>query len=479
MMLEQHGQPRFMIAGTHSGVGKTTVSVGLMGAFSKRSLIVQGYKAGPDFIDPSYHSAVTKRPARNLDGYMCTDRVVREIFLRGNQGANLAVIEGVMGLYDGKDPLSNAGSTAEIAKWLGTPVILCLDISSMARSAAAVVLGYQKFDPNIRIAGVIANRAGSEGHFRLVKAAVEQECNVPVLGYLPKLLELKMPERHLGLIPAIERGDMDNFFNQLADLVEATIDLDGILKIAQSSPPIKEPSQKIFQDWEPAGRVGENERVVIAIAKDAAFNFYYPENLELLESFGAQLQYFSPLAGENIPNNASGLYIGGGFPEEFASTLSQQNSVLEDFRFQIMERKLPTFAECGGYMFLCRTVITRDGQEYPMVGILSAAVTMQAKLAALGYREVTAERDTVLLAKGEKARGHEFHYSSLEFDEGAFFEEQYAYTTQAFGRQSHEGVAVDQLLAGYTHLHFASNPHVAERFVTKCREFSKAQEASI
>lgn len=198
-------------------------------------------------------------------------------------------------------------------------------------------------------------------------------------SYLPKSSELEMPERHLGLIPAIERGDMDKFFSQLADLMEATIDLDGLLKITQSSPPIEEPTQTIFKDWESAARICESERVVIAIAKDAAFNFYYPENLELLESYGAELHYFSPLAGEKIPNSASGLYIGGGFPEEFASTLSEQTAVLENFLVQIMERKLPTFAECGGYMFLCRTVTTRDGQEYPMVGVLPAAVKMQAK----------------------------------------------------------------------------------------------------
>lgn len=473
-MPSQNAQPRLVIAGTQSGAGKTTVSVGLMAAFARRGLVVQGFKTGPDFIDPSYHTAVTGRPARNLDGFMCSEEVVREIFLRGSQDADLSIIEGVMGLYDGKSPLSEVGSTAEMGKWLKAPVILCVDVSSMARSAAAVVLGYQKLDPAVQIAGVITNRVGSQRHYHLVKAAIEQECQVPVLGYLPSTTTLAMPERHLGLIPAIERGDIRDLLNRLTDQMEATVDLDGLLQLAVTASVLVKSGKGIFALPAPdINGLVDRERVTIAVAKDAAFNFYYPENLELLESNGARLRYFSPLAGEKIPPDASGLYIGGGFPEEFAAVLSQQTVLLEDFRFQIMDRKLPTFAECGGYMFLCKAVTTQDGKEYPMVGVLPAVVRMQTRLAALGYREVAAIRDTILLEQGEQARGHEFHYSTLEFDAGFAHEDHAGYQTEVFGGADFDGIATDNLLAGYTHLHFASNPRMAGRFVGTCREFKE------
>lgn len=477
-MLGERRLPRLMIAGTSSGAGKTTITVGLMSALYQRGLVVQGFKTGPDFIDPSYHTAVTGRPSRNLDGYMCTREVVQEIFWRGIRDADIAIIEGVMGMYDGLDPLSNAGSTAEMSKWIDAPVLLCVDVSSMARSAAAIVLGYQKLDEGVQIAGVIANRAGSERHFQLVKSGIEQMCQVPVLGYLPHVPALQMPERHLGLIPAIERGELQPLFEHLAQQLEATVDLGALLRIAKQAPEIHPPILEIFSYGQGGKRAGL--QVVIAVAKDAAFNFYYPENLELLESYGATLVYFSPLAGELIPQEACGLYLGGGFPEEFAVTLSQQREVLQDFRQRIVEQGLPTFAECGGYMFLCRTLTTKDGQTYPMAGVLPAEVTMQAKLAALGYREVVAEQDTVLLAKGESARGHEFHYSTLKFDETSAIglEKCHAYTTTAFGRIVQEGYTKGPLLAGYTHLHFASNPKVAKRFVEHCRKFQDRQLTS-
>ncbi|SFJ22209.1 cobyrinate a,c-diamide synthase [Thermoflavimicrobium dichotomicum] len=455
-------RPRFVIAGTGSGVGKTTCTLGLMAAFRKRGLSVQGFKAGPDYIDPSYHTAVTGRPSRNLDTWMCQPERMKEIFLRGSDGADLSIIEGVMGLYDGKSPLSDQGSTAEIAILLNSPIILVVNIQSMARSAAAIVKGYQSLNPNVQIAGVIVNRAGSEGHVRLVQAAIEQECGVPVLGWLGRESDIDIPERHLGLVPAIERGELDPLFEKLAALMEERVDLARLFSIAQAAPVLSEPMDRLFVPKEKT-----KEPVVLAVARDAAFNFYYPENLELLEHAGAKLQFFSPLSGESVPEEADGLLIGGGFPEEFARQLTAQEEVKQSIARRIREG-LPTFAECGGYMYLCRELIDRHGQAYPMVGVIPATVKMQNRLAALGYREVLAATDNILLRQGESARGHEFHYSTLTMEN-----DDYPSAYQITGRRGvqKEGYAKGNLLAGYTHLYFPSNPAMVERWLNVCRTY--------
>jgi cobyrinic acid a,c-diamide synthase len=461
---------RIVIAGTGSGVGKTTVTLGLMAAFKKRGLQVQGFKAGPDYIDPSYHTAVTGRPSRNLDTWMLTPDCMREIFLRGSRGADISIIEGVMGLYDGKDPLSDRGSTAEIAIMLKSPVILIVNIHSMARSAAAVVKGYQLLNPAVPIAGVIANRAGSEGHFRLVQAAIEQECGTPVLGWLSRDPSIDIPERHLGLIPAIERGEIDPLFERLAELVEQGVDLDRLQSIASEAPQLEMPENQLF-----APQASEGEQpVTIAVARDAAFNFYYPENLELLTQYGARLQFFSPLQGERVPEEADGLYIGGGFPEEFVRELSESSEVKDSFREKIAGG-MPTFAECGGYMYLSQAIIDREGNSHPMVGAIPAVVQMKDRLAALGYREVEAVTDNLLLERGEKARGHEFHYSTLTAQT-----ENYASAYETSGRRGkqREGYVRENLLAGYTHLHFASNPAMVKRWISACKEYRQSRRVN-
>ncbi|SEN12398.1 cobyrinate a,c-diamide synthase [Lihuaxuella thermophila] len=458
-------RPRIVIAGTGSGAGKTTVTLGLMAAFQKRGLKVQGFKAGPDYIDPSYHTAVTGRPSRNLDTWMLTPNRMKEIFLNGSREADLSIIEGVMGLYDGKDPLSDRGSTAEIAILLNSPVILVVHIHSMARSAAAVVKGFQLFNPRVPIAGVIANRAGSEGHFRLVQAAIEQECGVPVLGWLPRDPSIDIPERHLGLIPAIERGEIDPLFERLREVVEKGVDLNRVAEIASQAPQLDPPADRLFI----AQEAEQKPSVTIAVARDAAFNFYYPENLELLRQYGARLLYFSPLRGEPVPEDADGLYVGGGFPEEFVRELSADERVKASFRTKIAAG-LPTFAECGGYMYLTQAIIDREGNAHPMAGVIPAVVQMKDRLAALGYREVEAVSDNLLLRRGEKARGHEFHYSTLTPRE-----EDYPPAYESAGRRgkTREGYARGNLLAGYTHLHFASNPAMVKRWMAACGEYGK------
>ncbi|MGO4886978.1 cobyrinate a,c-diamide synthase [Anaerobacillus sp. MEB173] len=454
-------QSRLVIAGTGSGVGKTTLTIGLMAALKQKGLNVQGFKCGPDYIDPSYHTAVTGRQSRNLDSWMLTEETMKEIFVRGSTGADISIIEGVMGFYDGKSPTSNKGSTAEISCLLYAPVLLVINIASMARSAAAIVKGYQLLDPNVNIAGVILNQAGSKGHYELCKEAIEQECHVPVLGYLLRGDGPSIPERHLGLIPAIERGELDTFFHELGVTISEKVDLEQIVNIAKQAP-IIEVEENLFKNNE----TRKEDSVKIAVAKDSAFNFYYQENLELLEQAGAELVYFSPAAGELLPEHIDGLYIGGGFPEEFAVQLAENVALKEQIREKV-EQGLPTFAECGGYMYLTESITTTEDQTYPMVGIIPGQVSMQKRFAALGYREVTALETNILLEKGEQARGHEFHYSTFTSDD----ELPYVYHSKGLRGEGKEGYVRENLVAGYTHIHFASNSSIPARFVAACKSY--------
>jgi cobyrinic acid a,c-diamide synthase len=449
-------QRRIIIAGTGSGVGKTTLTIGLMAALRRQGLTVQGFKCGPDYIDPSYHTAVTGRPSRNLDSWMMDAGSVKEIFVKGSQGADISVIEGVMGLFDGKNPASNEGSAAEISQIIETSVILIVNCQSMARSAAAIVKGFQLFDEQVQVAGVIANRVGSENHYKLVKTAIEQACGIPVLGYLKREEEIEIPERHLGLIPSIERGELDPLFNKLANLIEQSINLEQILEISQGRKLHAKP--KLFTPETKA-----QTKVRIAVALDQAFNFYYPENLELLEWYGAEIIYFSPLAGDKLPDQADGLYIGGGFPEEFAAQLASNEEVKRSIR-QAVQSGLPTLAECGGFMYLSESIQTTKETSFPMLGIIPGHVSMQKKLAALGYREVKGSASNPFFTKGMEAKGHEFHYSTYTAEQ----EHGFAYETKGMRGIKHEGFVTDNLCAGYTHLHFASNPALVKRWIELC-----------
>jgi len=458
---------RIVIAGTGSGTGKTTVTIGLMAALKRKGRIVQGFKCGPDYIDPTYHTAVTGRASRNLDSYMLSHDAVKEIFVRGSAGADISIIEGVMGMYDGKEATSDEGSTAEISILTASPVLLVVNCQSMARSAAAIVKGFQLLNPAARIVGVIANKVGSAGHHKIVKAAIEQECGIPVVGYLKREDELEIPERHLGLVPSVERGELAPLFDKLADLIAETVDLDLVWELAKAEELHAEPV--LFAPagvtGTPKGVTGTPKGVTFAVAKDPAFHFYYPENLELLEAYGARLRFFSPLAGETVPEDADGLYIGGGFPEEFASQLSQNQAVLDSFRTAI-QSGLPTLAECGGFMFLTEAIVTTEGDSYPMVGLIPGKVTMQKKLAALGYREVRGKAGNFLLGAEEAAKGHEFHYSTYHADA----ELPHAYETKGLRGTKPEGYAQGNLVAGYTHLHFGSNPKLVRRWIERCEE---------
>lgn len=446
---------RLVIAGTGSGVGKTTFTIGLMAALQQKGYIVQGFKCGPDYIDPSYHTAVTGRVSRNLDSWMFDHETVREMVARASKGADISIIEGVMGFFDGKSPLVNTGSTAEISMITESPVLLIVNCASMARSAAAIVKGFQTLASGPNIVGVIANQVGSVGHFEIVKAAIEQECNVPVVGYMKKEQDIDIPSRHLGLIPAIERGELNPFFDKLGGLISETIDIDRLYELAETTE-IKNEASALFKQREDKG-------VTIAVAKDAAFNFYYQENLELLEAYGAKLAYFSPLKGEEVPSDVDGLYLGGGFPEEFADELAGNEASKASIHATIMSG-IPTLAECGGFMYLTESIVKTEGTEYPMVGIIPGKVKMQKKLAALGYREIFGTKENFLIDQDQEAKGHEFHYSTFEGAESV----PYAYKTKGRFGMKQEGYLKDNLVAGYTHFHFASNPQLVERWIEAC-----------
>ncbi|KFZ43811.1 cobyrinic acid a,c-diamide synthase [Anoxybacillus sp. KU2-6(11)] len=445
---------RIVVAGTGSGVGKTTVALGLMSAFKQKGYVVQGFKCGPDYIDPTYHTAVTGRRSRNLDSWMGNEQIVRHVCRRGSEGAHLSIIEGVMGLFDGKRATTNEGSTAEISIMTESPILLVVDCSGMARSAAAVVGGFQRFDERVRIVGVIANRVGSEGHFRLVKEAIERQCGIPVVGYLLKENDLKIPERHLGLVPSVERGELQPFFDELGKRISETVDLDAIWDLAEANELTSTPFIAPKQTYD----------VRIAIAKDAAFHFYYEENLEMLQAYGATLVYFSPLAGECVPNDVHGLYIGGGFPEEFAAELARHEKVKRSIA-EAIQNGLPTLAECGGFMYLTEGIETTDGQYYEMIGIIPGHVRMQQTLAALGYREVTGGEGNFLFEQ-DKAKGHEFHYSTFL----PHVEEKFAYEVKGLRGCKKDGYMDKRLVAGYVHFYFPSNPLLVERWLKTCTE---------
>ncbi|MES0490211.1 MAG: cobyrinate a,c-diamide synthase [Leptospirales bacterium] len=467
--------PRILIASTGSGDGKTTLTLGLMAALKRRGKTVQGFKCGPDYIDPGYHSAVTGRVSRNLDSWFIVAKLLKDIFTRGSSGSDISIIEGAMGLFDGRDSLSNEGSAAEIAQILSSPIILALNCQSRARSAAAIVKGFMEFAPGVQIAGVIANKVGSVGHFKIIRDAVEKECKIPVLGYLLRDETLSIPERHLGLLPAIERGDHDELFSLLAKKAEETIDLDKIVKIAQASQPI-EHEVGVFENLVKFKSVNSSfskRRVTIGVARDEAFQFYYPENLELMKLAGLEPQFFSPLKGEKPPEGVAGLYLGGGFPEEFAGQLSRQKEVAKAVR-KLIEQGVPTIVECGGFMYLTQEIINAAGEKFPMVGVLPGKILMQKKRAALGYREALGLNQNNFLPENEMARGHEFHYSCYEVSPENKLPE--AYRLSGRIGTSDAGTLYKNLMGGYMHFYFPSHPKILQNWKELCIKFKESKK---
>ena len=449
-----------VIAGVRSGVGKTTIATGIMGALNRRGHKVQPFKAGPDYIDPSYHALACGVPSRNLDTWLIPHRTVLELFQRAAAQRSMSVIEGVMGVFDGHSSLTEEGSTAELAKLLDAPVILVADAGKVARSVAAEVLGYQQFDPAMRIAGVILNGVGGPRHLEFCQPQIEETTGLPVLGYLPRRDQLVQPERHLGLIPTVEGTVARQWYNTLIAQVEETIDLDRIVQLAAScNPPLVQP-EVYPEDAQP-------KRARIAIARDKAFSFYYQDSLDLLEAWGAELAPFSPLDDVSLPEGAGGLYIGGGFPEMFAGELSQ-NKPMHAAVLSAVNQGMPVYAECGGLMYLGRSLSDLDGTRYPMVGAIPAVSAMSDRRLTLGYREVESQTDSPLMPRGHRVRAHEFHWSTLEEPPQP---EQSVYRVVDQDNRV-DGFQVGSVWASYVHIHLGSDASLARRFVETCATMS-------
>ena len=444
----------FVIAGTESGVGKTTVTGGVLGALRRRALRVQPFKAGPDYIDPSYHARAAGRPSRNLDAWMLPPAALRELFGRACAGADVAVVEGVMGLFDGRAGEDEAGSTAQIAKLLGLPVVLVVDAGRMARSAAAMVLGYQRFDPALTVAGVILNNVASDGHFAMCRAPIEAITGVPVLGRLPHRPDLTLPERHLGLVPTVEGPAADTYFDELVALTAREVDLDALLRLAAPVQPGEETGLFPSQPQPVQAR--------LAVALDRAFSFYYEDTLDLLAAWGAEVVPFSPLADAALPAGVDGVYIGGGFPELYAAELAANRPLIASLR-RAAAAGLPVYGECGGLMYLGESIEDFDGRVHPMTGIVPLRSRLQGARLTIGYRTVQARRSTPLLRPGETVRGHEFHWSTLTAPPSP---DTAAYHLRETG--AGEGFAAGSVLASYVHLHFGADARLAPRLVAAC-----------
>lgn len=452
--------PRLVIAGVHSSVGKTTVATALMSALTLSGLKVQPFKVGPDYIDPGYHTAATGRRSRNLDAWFLGEDGVREMFLRSAAGADISVIEGVMGLYDGRGSGSE-GSTAHVARLLKAPVILVLDARSMARSAAAMVLGYKNFDPGLNLCGVILNRVGSERHFMILKEAIQSTTGVPVLGRVSHTPDMELPERHLGLLPTAEKNSLTELLDLMAYKITENLELENLVKVAEAAPAMPFPAVRVFPE------INVEPEVRIGLVLDQAFNFYYQDGLDFLSALGAEIVPCSALEG-NLPPGLDGLYIGGGFPEMFADAIAQNLEFMAVVRGEF-SRGMPVYAECGGMMFLSGSITGYDGREYRMAGIIPGKTVMLKKRAGLGYVTATALRDSVLAAAGRRIRGHEFHYSVLEGLDGA----DHAYLLEKEGEAPPrpDGYASGNLLASYLHIHFAGCPEEARRFIRACKSY--------
>ena len=442
--------PRVVIAGERSGSGKSTITIGILAALKARGLEPQPFKVGPDFLDPMHHTMATGKRSRNLDTWMFAPQV-QELFTKAAGRSKISVIEGVMGLYDGADGCREEGSTAHLAKVLKAPVVLVIDAHATSRSAGAIACGFQAYDPDVKIAGVIFNRVSGRRHLDMLEASLR---GIPCLGGIPRQESMALESRHLGLVPASENPDAGRY-HRMREAVEANLDLDLLVQIATETQPLPAPQPE---------REEAMERVRIGVAHDAAFNFYYHDNLEILCAHGASVEFFSPLR-DPLPD-VDAIYLGGGYPELLCRELRSNSGLMCDLG-KAVNSGMPLYAECGGMMYLCREIVDLDGAHHPMTGIFDTTAEMTKRLQALGYVEATATRDNVLAKKGESGRGHVFHYSRL-IDAGE----------TAFDLDKEKGIkgkgdimTRNNCLAGYVHLHFASCQNFARRFVDQAQAY--------
>mgnify|MGYP000993950325 CR=1 FL=1 len=444
-------RPRLMVSGERSGVGKSTITVGIIAALNERGLDVQPFKTGPDFLDPMHHNEVTERRSRNLDTWMFPGWVPYS-FQSASAGADVSLVEGVMGLFDGFDGRSEEGSSAHLSKVLHCPVILVVDASATSRSAGALVKGFKTFDEETSVMGVIFNRVGGRRHLDMVEDSI-QGLGLVSLGGIPKNKDIALESRHLGLVPAKE---MDNTarYEGIRSLVEDNLDLDLMLEIASNAPSWDEVRES------PLDAMGQFR---LGHARDDSFNFYYQDNLDIMRSLGADIVEFSPTAGD-LPA-ADGYYFGGGYPELHLDELAANNSMKEALAEKVQE-DVPVYAECGGMMYLCKSVKGQDGLSRDMTGVFDATVEMTPRLQALGYVEATCVNDCVLSPAGGTVRGHVFHYSRVASHSGERFSYRLSKDKGIDGAA--DGFTKNNALASYLHLHFGSELRFAEEFAASC-----------
>jgi cobyrinic acid a,c-diamide synthase len=455
-----------VIAGERSGSGKTTITLALLAALRAQGRPVQSFKVGPDYIDPMFHAHVTGRPCYNLDMVLTSAEYVPRCFASHTQGVELAVVEGVMGLFDGAADPAGYGSTAQVARHLDLPVILVVNCQSMSQSVAALVQGYCRFDPQLQIAGLVLNRVGSDRHLEILTAALAP-LQISILGVFRREDAISLPDRYLGLVPTAELLELRAIVDRLAVIGQQCFDWEKLLPLLQvSNNPTTTPTPLAT-------------RVKIGVAWDEAFSFYYAENLAILESLGAELCYWSPLRDQVLPA-VHGLYFGGGFPEMFAVQLAANKQIRAAVRSRILAG-MPTYAECGGLMYLTESIINFEGCSYPMVGVLPTQARMGQRL-TLGYRTAVAQVDTPLLLQGELVRGHEFHRSSLSLESShPVFQMQRRVLTALPSADNLEGSYPEgwhlpQLHASYLHLHWGNQRQLPARFIQQCLDYSVRQD---
>lgn len=478
---------RILIAGTGSGVGKTSVTLALVRALARRGVKVQPYKVGPDYLDPTYLTLAAGRTCYNLDTWMCGRDYVRRLLGRTSRDCDVVVIEGAMGLFDGADVASNAGSAAEIAELLGASVVLVCDARGQARSFAATVKGFAELDPAVSLGGVIANQCGSERHVELLRQALEVCDLPPLLGGLDKGAMPSLKSRHLGLVSATQTATMEQKLEAMADALEARLSVEVLLKVSRggvpSSPRMRgsrhrqedsrlrgNDAQKseILKDQVKRGRTPP--RLRLGLAKDAAFHFYYQDNIEAFERCGFDLVPFSPIKDSGLPTNLDALYIGGGYPELCARDLSKNRSMSAAI-LDFSRSGRPLYAECGGLMYLSEGIVTLDGIQHPMVGVMPGSCRMLERIKTLGYAEVTLKQDSIWGPKGAQLRGHEFHYSEMidPGGPGPQWETAYDVSFRRIENPVPEGYQSGNLLLSYVHLHLASNLACIEHFAEQCK----------
>ncbi|MEH2274454.1 MAG: cobyrinate a,c-diamide synthase [Nostoc sp.] len=449
-----------IIAGERSGVGKTTVTLTLLASLRRRDRLVQSFKVGPDYIDPMFHQHVTGRACRNLDPVLTSEAYIQQCFALHSQVSEYALVEGVMGLFDGighgqeKQKSTDFASTAHIARLLDLPVVLVIDCSRLSGSVAAIAHGYQSFDPRIKIAGVVLNRVGSDRHLSLLKDSLER-LQLPILGVVRRQDNITIPDRHLGLVPTAELPELNALIDRLADLGDTCFDWQHLLPLLKSEPLAHSshpPHPPFF--------------IRIAVARDRAFNFYYQDNLDLLQNLGAELVFWSPLEDAGIPKDVQGMYFGGGFPEVFAQQLAENISVRDAVKTAIL-KGMPTVAECGGLMYLCKQIIDFEGKSWSMAGVLPTSAVMGGRL-TLGYRRAVALQDNLLLKVGTTVYGHEFHRSRLTLTPTQPLFETSRYDCEE--NMGCEGWGLPaNVYASYVHLHWGESREIPQRFIKQCK----------